>query len=182
MAFLAPVSQLYLLPWIQVYSGVQAGLEKQSPFCDWERTGTHSPETALEAKSGVRYARPPGTSGWLGAHIGGCCKSFSLLLSIQIWKHPTIREMQSKWARPRLCTALCSQCPGRQLYLKPAVRLPQNPRALHKERLGTMAAQVLCSLQTLMSQALYWPKSPMAKSGIGVSYISYLLCQFKKWR
>lgn len=180
MAFLAPVSQLYLLPWIQVYSGVQAGLEKQSPFCDWERTGTRSPETALEAKSGVRYARPPGTSGWLGAHIGGCCKSSSLLLSIQIWKHPTIKEMQSKGAWPCLCTALCSQRPGRQLYLKPAVGLPQNPRALRKGRLGTTAAQVWCSLQTLTSLALYWPKSPMEKSGVRVSYISYLLCQFKK--
>jgi len=146
MAFLAPVSQLYLLPWIQVYSGVQAGLEEQSRFCDWERTGTQSPETSLEAKSGVRYARPPGRSDWLGAHIGGRCKSFSLLLYIQIWKYPTIKEMQSKWAQPCLYTALCSQCPGRQLYLKPAVGLPQTPRALHNWRPGTMAAQVWCSL------------------------------------
>lgn len=50
MAFLAAVSQLYLLPWIQVYSGVQVGLEKQTHFCDWERTGTWSPETSLESQ------------------------------------------------------------------------------------------------------------------------------------
>ena len=146
----------------------------------WLRKNWDLEPRNLFGKSGVRYAKPPGTSGWLGAHVGGRDKSFSLLLLIQIWKHPTIKEMQSKWAQPCLCTALCFQCPGRQLYLKPAVGLPQNLRALHKWWLGTMAAQEWCSLHTLTSLALYWPKSPIEKSGIGVSYISYLLCQFKK--
>lgn len=37
----------------------------------------------------------------------------------------------------------------------------------------TTAVQVWCILKALTSLTQYWPKTPVGKSGVGVSYISY---------